>query len=109
MRRVIALSFLSLDGVMESPDKWHFADEGEQQPGKNIAISGSATLVRSLLREGLLDELRLMVHPIVVASGGRLFEDGGDQEALELLDSRTFPGVVSLTDESVGNGHGVRQ
>jgi len=46
------------------------------QPGKDIAISGSANLVRSLLQEALLDELRLMVHPVVVGSGKRLFEDG---------------------------------
>jgi len=45
----------------------------KQQPGKDISITGSATLVRSLLREGVLDELRLLVHPIVVGRGGRLF------------------------------------
>jgi dihydrofolate reductase len=52
----------------------------KQQPGKDISITGSPTLVRSLLRDDLLDELRLMVHPIVVGSGKRLFEDGGDQK-----------------------------
>jgi dihydrofolate reductase len=50
----------------------------KQLPGKDISISGSPTLVRSLLQDDLLDELRLMVHPIVVGSGKRLFEDGGD-------------------------------
>jgi dihydrofolate reductase len=70
----------------------------KQQPGKDVSISGSGTLVRSLLRDGLLDELRLMVHPIVVGSGKRLFEDGSDQKALELVDSKTFgTGVVYLT------------
>jgi dihydrofolate reductase len=55
-------------------------------------------LVRSLLADGLLDELRLMVHPIVVGSGKRLFEDGGDQKALKLVDSKTFStGVLYLT------------
>jgi dihydrofolate reductase len=44
------------------------------QPGKNVQIPGSPTLVRSLLRGGLLDELSLMAHPIVVGSGMRLFE-----------------------------------
>ena len=68
------------------------------QPGKDIAISGSATLVRLLLAEDLLDELRLMVHPVVVGSGKRLFEEGGDRKALELVDSKTFStGVVYLT------------
>ena len=178
MRKVVASEFVSLDGVVESPDKWHFPyfndqmgeaigaamaasdamlmgrvlyeewaafwpnqdpDENpvaarmngvrkyvvsttleeplewqnstligdnvaeeisrlKEQPGKDISISGSPTLVRSLLEDDLLDELRLMVHPIVVGSGKRLFEEGGDQKALELLDSETFStGVVYLT------------
>jgi dihydrofolate reductase len=70
----------------------------KQQPGKDISIVGSGTLVRSLLADGLLDELGLMVHPIVVGSGKRLFEEGGDQKALELVDSKTFgTGVLYLT------------
>jgi dihydrofolate reductase len=70
----------------------------KQQPGKDISISGSGTLVRSLLRDGLLDELRLMVHPIVLGSGKRLFGDEGDQNALELVDSKAFStGVLYLT------------
>ena len=177
MRKVVASLFLSLDGVMEAPEKWHFpyfndemgavigdamssadafllgrqtyqeweaywpgqsADENpmaeyingtpkyvvsttldevtwqnstllgaeladevsrlKQQPGKDIAISGSATLVRSLLRDGLLDELRLMIHPVVLGSGGRLFENGIGQTPLELADSQTFStGVLNLT------------
>jgi dihydrofolate reductase len=72
------------------------------QPGKDISITGSPTLVRSLLQEDLLDELRLMVHPIVVGSGKRLFEDGSDQKELELVDSTTFgTGVVYLTYQPV--------
>jgi dihydrofolate reductase len=68
------------------------------QPGKDIGIVGSGTLVRSLLREDLLDELRLMVHPIIMGGGERLFEDGGDQKALELVDSKSFgTGVLYLT------------
>jgi dihydrofolate reductase len=178
MRKVVASEFISLDGVVESPDKWHFPyfndqmgdaigaamaasdamlmgrflyeewaaywpqqdpDENpvaarmngvrkyvvsttleeplewqnstligdnvaeeisklKEQPGKDISISGSPTLVRSLLEEDLLDEPRLMVHPIVVGSGKRLFEDGGDQKALQLVDSETFStGVLYLT------------
>ncbi len=178
MRKVTAGLFVSLDGVMESPDKWqfpYFNDEmGEavgaamaasdamllgrvtyqefasywpgvssedqpfaaymndtlkyvvsttleeplgwnnstligdnvaeeiaglkQQPGKDIAILGSGTLVRSLLQEDLLDELRLIIHPIVLGSGKRLFEDEGNRKALELADSKTFAtGVLYLT------------
>src|SRR5215213_2811307 len=170
MRKVVAAEFLSLDGVMESPDKWHFpyfnvemgqaVGEGfatadamlmgrvnyeewaafwprqdpEENPmaaqmnsmrkyvvsetleeplgwqnstlinenvaeetaglkrgeGGDIVISGSGALVRSLLQYGLLDELKLMIHPVVVGGGKRLFEDGGEQKTLELVESKTF-------------------
>ena len=70
----------------------------KQQPGKDISISGSGALVRSLLVDGLLDELRLMVHPIVVGSGKRLFEGESDQKALKLVDLKTFDtGILYLT------------
>ena len=70
------------------------------QPGGSIGMSGSATLVRSLLRDNLLDELVLMIHPIVVGSGKRLFEDMDEQVMLTLVDSQTFStGVLSLTYE----------
>ena len=187
MRKVTAGLFVSLDGVVESPEKWHFPyfndemgeaveaaisasdtmllgrvtyqefaaywpgvssedepfathmnntpkyvvsktlDKAEwnnstlisgnvaeeitklkQQPGKNIGITGSATLVQSLLQDDLLDELGLLVHPVVVGSGKRFFEDGGDQKGLKLVDSRTFStGVVYLTyqpDREEGEG-----
>jgi dihydrofolate reductase len=72
--------------------------ELKRRPGKDITIIGSGALVRSLLRYGLLDELGLMVHPVVLGGGKRLFEDEGDGKALELVDSRTFgTGVVYLT------------
>jgi dihydrofolate reductase len=72
--------------------------ELKRQPGKDITILGSGTLVKSLLRDDLLDELRLMVHPVVLGSGKRLFEEGGDQKRLELVDSKTFStGVLHLT------------
>jgi dihydrofolate reductase len=71
--------------------------ELKRQPGKDITIIGSAILVRSLLKAGLLDELRLMVHPVVLSGGKRLFEDEGEQESLKLVSSETFAtGVVSL-------------
>ena len=70
----------------------------KRRPGKNITVLGSAILVRSLLQEGLLDELGLMVHPVILGSGMRLFEDGEEPKTLELVDSRTFrTGVVSLS------------
>lgn len=177
MRKVVASLFLSLDGVMEAPETWHFpyfddemgavigeaiasadafllgrrtyeewaaywpaqssdespiagtinglpkyvvsttlaevdwenstllrGDLGEEiaklkrEPGKDIAVSGSATLVHSLLRDGLLDELRLMIHPVVVGRGRRLFENGISETPLELVASQRFStGVLDLT------------
>ena len=69
----------------------------KEAPGKDISITGSGTLVRSLLRDDLLDELRLLVHPIVVGRGKRLFADEGEPKGLKLVDSKTFStGVLSL-------------
>jgi dihydrofolate reductase len=69
----------------------------KQGPGTAIAMSGSATLVHTLLAAGLVDELRLLVHPIVVGSGARLFEESA-QIPLRLVESRTFAtGVLHLT------------
>ena len=181
-RKVIATFFVSLDGVVEAPEEWHFpyfndemaaaigdamgssdamlcgrvtyqewagfwpgADnemaeymnnttkyvasatldevewnnsqllEGDvpaavaalkRQPGKDIVMSGSATLARSLLSEGLVDELHLMIHPVVVGDGARLFPDG-DKHALELVDSKTFgTGVVYATYRPVASPGG---
>ena len=70
----------------------------KRQPGKNIQIYGSPTLVRSLLRDGLLDELDLFVHPLVVGGGKRLFENGSYGTALSLASSRTLgTGVMALS------------
>ena len=70
----------------------------KRRPGKDITILGSGALVRSLLHDRLLDELRLMVFPVVLGGGKRLFEDGGDRKALELVDSKAFStGVLYLT------------
>jgi dihydrofolate reductase len=69
-----------------------------RQRGKDIQITGSPTLVRSLLRDGLLDELSLLVHPIVVGDGARLFENASYGTVLRLVDSRILGrGVVSLS------------
>lgn len=70
----------------------------KQQPGKNIGVTGSPSLVDSLLQADLLDELILMVHPVVVNKGKHLFKDGGSLKRLKLVDSRsTSTGVVFLT------------
>ncbi len=176
MRRVIVSEFVSLDGVFEAPDQWHFPNwsdemgqemeaamgqadamlmgrvlyeewaaywpEHEDQPfgdvmnsmkkyvvsnslqaaewqnseiisgdvagkltelkgqdGGDISMSGSATTVRWLLREGLLDELNLLVHPVVVGGGlARLFPPDESSVPLELQSSQTFKtGVLNLS------------
>jgi len=72
--------------------------ELKQGPGRDISITGSPTLVTSLLRAGVLDELRLLVHPIVVGHGKKLFEDEEAPIPLELVDAKTFTtGVLALT------------
>jgi dihydrofolate reductase len=176
VRKIKSNFFVSLDGVVESPDKWHFpyfddemgaavgagfattdamlmgrvlyeewaaywpehADEPfgdvmnsmkkyvvsdslqaadwqnteivsgdvaqkladvKAQEGGDISLSGSATTVRWLLREGLLDELNLLVHPIVVGDGlARLFPPEEPSSPLELLSSQAFKsGVLNLS------------
>jgi dihydrofolate reductase len=179
MRKILATMFISLDGVVEAPDQWHFpyfndqmgaavgrvmvgADTfligrvtydsfagawperelaGEEdaefakslgdtrkvvvsrqdleftwrnsellkgeliegvralknEPGGNIAMSGSPSIVRQLLDAGLLDELHLLVHPIAVRKGIRLFEEGTGPLPLKLVASETFEtGVLDL-------------
>ena len=67
------------------------------QEGKDILVFGSAQLVNALHKQGLIDEYRLMMFPVTVGSGKRLFEDGA-QKALKLIDTQTFSsGVVVLT------------
>jgi dihydrofolate reductase len=71
----------------------------KEQPG-NLLIYGSADLVNALLQRGLIDEYRLMLHPVVVGKGKRLFKDGIDTTALKLVDTKTTAtGVVILTYE----------
>jgi dihydrofolate reductase len=179
MRKIVAGLFISLDGVVEAPDQWHFPyfndemgaavtatfsaadtmlfgrttydsfagawpereEAGEDdaafakalgdvrkivvsnqdleftwrnseqlqgdlvgsvtalknEPGGNIALSGSVSVVRQLLAAGLLDELHLLVHPIAVRKGMRLFDEGEASVPLELVSSETFEtGVLNL-------------
>ena len=73
--------------------------ELKAQDGGDITMAGSATTVRWLLRQGLLDELNLLVHPIAVGQGlARLFPAMSPQSRLELLSSETFKsGVLNLS------------
>jgi dihydrofolate reductase len=72
----------------------------KQEPGKNIGVAGSPTLVKSLLEQDLLDSLILMVHPVVAGKGTRLFASEGEVKRLRLLESKiTGSGVAILTYE----------
>jgi dihydrofolate reductase len=190
MRKIIAGLFISLDGVVEAPDQWHFpyfneemgaavnetlgatdtvlfgrmtydsfagawpdreAAGGEDagfakklgdarkivashqklefswrnseqlegdlveavtalknESGGDIGMSGSVSVVRQLLAAGLLDRLHLLVHPIAVRKGMRLFDEGETPVPLRLISSVTFEtGVLSLVyapAESTGDG-----
>ena len=70
----------------------------KQKPGGDIGMTGSGTLTRSLLQEGLLDRLGILLHPLVVGSGKRLFDETTGRIPLRVEDSKTYEtGVVSLT------------
>ena len=70
----------------------------KNQPGKDIGVAGSITLVQSLIQHDLLDELRLMVHPVIVNRGKRPYRDGNDLKRLNLIDHKTTStGVLLLT------------
>src|SRR5207247_9377145 len=67
------------------------------EPGGNIALSCSVSVVRQLLAAGLLDELHLLVHPIAVRKGMRLFDEGETPIPLRLISAASFKtGVLNL-------------
>ena len=69
----------------------------KEEPGTHIGMSGSPSIVRQLLEAGLIDELHLLVHPIVVGKGMRLLDDMGSAIPLQLIRSETFEtGVMNL-------------
>ena len=57
--------------------------------GRDLVVMGSATLVRTLLREGLVDELRLMIEPVILGGGKSIFPDDGSLQTLELVSTIT--------------------
>jgi dihydrofolate reductase len=70
----------------------------KQEPGKDLVVLGSGELVQALRRHDLVDEYQLLIHPLVLGSGRRLFPDGGPSAALELVDSvPTTTGVIIAT------------
>jgi dihydrofolate reductase len=73
----------------------------KKQSAKDIGVLGSGELVQSLMRRDLVDEFVLMIHPLVLGSGRRLFPEGGPHAALRLVDTvTTTTGVVIATYRS---------
>ena len=60
-----------------------------QRPGGDIVVHGSAQLVQTLLEHDLVDELHLMIYPVVLGIGKRLFDETSDKKRLRLTDSKT--------------------
>lgn len=70
----------------------------KERMAKNVYVSGSGTLVRALLSDGLVDEMHLFVFPIVLGTGKRLFPDGTGERKLALVGADSYSsGVVHLT------------
>jgi dihydrofolate reductase len=69
----------------------------KQQPGKNMMIFGSGTLVEQLTHLGLIDEYQLMVNPVILGRGKPFFKDIKDRITLKLVQTKTFSnGIVLL-------------
>jgi len=76
----------------------------KQEPGQDILVGGSATLAQTLMQHGLVDVYRLLVHPVVLGSGKRLFQNV-DKVSLRLVETRAFPsGVVLLEYQPANQG-----
>lgn len=80
-----------IDGDVEAAVR-----ELKAKPGRELQVHGSGDLLRWLLERDLVDELNLEIFPVVVGDGMRLFPEGGETHALELVESRTTPSGVTL-------------
>ncbi len=76
--------------------------ELKAQPGGELQVHGSGQLIRWLLAHELVDEMTLIVFPVIVGAGTRLFPDSGTDVALELAESRTFPTGITVQTYRLG-------
>jgi dihydrofolate reductase len=77
----------------------------KDRSGGDLFVLGSGELAQTLMRDNLVDEYQLMVHPLVIGSGKRLFRDGDSRKPLRLVDSTTTgTGVLLLTYRPEGFG-----
>jgi dihydrofolate reductase len=75
----------------------------KEQPGRDMLVVGSGELVNTLMQHDLVDEYQLMIHPIVLGSGKRLFREEGDTKVLKLAATKMFDtGVLLLTYQPDG-------
>jgi dihydrofolate reductase len=72
----------------------------KEQPGKNLSIDGSSVLIHTLAQNDLIDEYRLVVYPLVLGGGKRLFPEGA-RINLKLVSARPLPSGVVLTQYTV--------
>ena len=90
------------DATVLQGDLADAVNELKEQPGGNIGVHGSPTLVEALLRADVLDEMRLEVFPVLEGKGPRLFKDEGGRKRLRLADSKIASnGVAMLTYQRV--------
>jgi len=73
----------------------------KQQPGKNIVVVGGAGIAQTFMKLGLIDEYRIIVHPVILGKGKSLFKDIKDRINLKLLETKKFnSGSVGLSYRS---------
>jgi dihydrofolate reductase len=70
--------------------------ELKAKPGGELQVHGSGTLIRWLIQNNLVDEMNLLIVPVIVGQGVRLFPDSGPDMALDLVESRAFPKGITL-------------
>jgi dihydrofolate reductase len=87
---------LAADDLVEAVTKL------KQEADGDVVVHGSAQLAQTLIAHDLVDELRLMVFPVVLGTGKRLFSDPGEKKTLRLVDTKVVgDGVVILTYEAL--------
>ena len=69
---------------------------GKEFPAGQLQVHGSGALTRWLLQNDLVDEMALLIVPVIVGQGTRLFPDTGPHLALDLVESRAFPKAITL-------------
>jgi dihydrofolate reductase len=100
-KHIVSTTLEEVNWANSSLIKGNIAEEVsrlKQQPGKDILVFGSCSLAQTLMELDLIDEYRLMIYPIVLGSGKRLFGDGVGKKVLKLTDTNTFSsGVIVQT------------